>query len=197
MINYFREILTGFNSLLAGMGVTIRYFVKPIVTVQYPREKLRMSPAYRGHTEFVLDPETKTHRCIACEMCSRVCPSQLIHLEGVKVGKKKLPTKYVIHYHYCSLCGLCVEACPTQALKFSDEYRLAGYRREDAEIDVFARLQEQQRRLGYPVTPIPAPQPEAEEEAKAPAEGKPKAKAPAKAAKKAEPPTEAAQEEKE
>jgi NADH-quinone oxidoreductase subunit I len=189
MISYVKDILVGFNSLLAGMGVTIRYFVKPIVTVQYPREKLTMSPAYRGHTEFVIDPETQTHRCIACEMCSRICPSQLIHLEGVKVGKKKLPSRYVIDYHYCSLCGLCVEVCPTQALKFSDEYRLAGFSREDAEIDVFARLQAQQRRLGYPVTPIPEPQPEAEAEAKAPVEGK--AKTPAKpAAKKAAKPAE-------
>lgn len=187
MTSFVKEILTGFYSLLAGMGVTIRYFVKPIVTVQYPREKLQMSPAYRGHTEFVLDPETKTHRCIACELCARTCPSQLIHLEGVKVGKKKLPSKYVIEYHLCSLCGLCVEVCPTQALQFSKEYRLAGYSRQDAVIDVFARMQAQQRRLGWPVTPIPEPQPEAEGEAEAkpkPAKAKP-------AAKKAEQPPEA------
>jgi len=94
MIGYFKNIWVGFYSLLAGMAVTIRHFVKPIVTVQYPREKLAMSPSYRGHIELIIDPETKTHRCIACEMCARICPSQLISVEGVKVGKKKLPTKH-------------------------------------------------------------------------------------------------------
>jgi NADH-quinone oxidoreductase subunit I len=172
MINYVKEILVGFWSLLAGMAVTIRYFTKPIVTVQYPRQKLAMTPRYRGHTEFVLDDETKTHRCIACEMCSRICPSQLISLEGVKVdAKKKVPSSYVIAYQYCSLCGLCVEVCPTKALKFSDEYLLVGFRREDSEIDVFARMQKQQYEKGWPMTPIPKPyveeaKPAAKEEVK-------------------------------
>ena len=48
MMTYFKEIATGLWSLLAGMAVTIRYFVKPVVTVQYPRKKIQMTPAYRG-----------------------------------------------------------------------------------------------------------------------------------------------------
>uniref|UniRef100_A0A7V6A3X9 NADH-quinone oxidoreductase subunit I n=1 Tax=Desulfobacca acetoxidans TaxID=60893 RepID=A0A7V6A3X9_9BACT len=166
MVSYFKEILTGFWSLLAGMAVTIRYFVKPIVTVQYPREKLTMSPRYRGHIEFLLDPETGTHKCIACEMCARTCPSQLITVKGVKVdAKKKVPWQYVIEYQYCSLCGLCLESCPTKALKWSNEYRLAGYSREDSVIDLLTRFQRQQRLAGVPVTPIPEPPAEPEEAA--------------------------------
>jgi NADH-quinone oxidoreductase subunit I len=178
MIGYFKNIWVGFYSLLAGMAVTIRYFVRPIVTVQYPREKLTMTPSYRGHIELIIDPESKTHTCIACEMCARICPSQLIAVEGVKVGKKKLPTKHYVEYQYCSLCGLCIDSCPTDALKWSDEYRMAGFSRESCEVDLIARLQQQQRLLGYPPTPIPEPTPEEEaaEEEKAPA----KAKAPAK-----------------
>jgi NADH-quinone oxidoreductase chain I len=163
MVSYFKEILVGFGSLLAGMAVTIRYFFRPIVTVQYPREKLTMSPRYRGHIELLLDPETGTHKCIACEMCARTCPSQLITVQGVKVdAKKKVPWKYVIEYQYCSLCGLCVESCPTKTLGFSNEYRLAGYRREDSVIDILARFQQQQRQAGVKVTPIPAPPAETE-----------------------------------
>jgi NADH-quinone oxidoreductase subunit I len=179
MIGYLKDILVGFGSLLGGMAVTIRYFIRPIVTVQYPREKLTMTPSYRGHIELLIDHETKTHRCIACEMCARICPSQLITVEGVKVDKKKkLPSKYIIEYQYCSLCGLCIESCPTDALKWSDEYRMAGFTREDSVVDGFARLQYQQRMLGYPPTPIPEPKPEEEEaaEEKAP----PKEKAPVK-----------------
>lgn len=168
MLSYFKEILTGFWSLLAGMSVTIRYFVRPIVTVQYPREKLTMSPRYRGHIELALDPESGTHSCIACEMCARICPSQLITVKGVKVdAKKKAPWQYLIEYQYCSLCGLCLESCPTKALKWSNEYRLAGYTREDSVIDLLVRFQNQQRAAGVKVTPIPPPPAEPEEEAAA------------------------------
>ncbi|MGB7912334.1 MAG: NADH-quinone oxidoreductase subunit I [Desulfobaccales bacterium] len=157
MLTYFREIASGFWSLLAGMAVTIRYFVKPVVTVQYPRQKIEMSPAYRGYPRFLLDPETQTHRCIACEMCARICPSQLISLSGVKLpgGKQKVPYTYVHEHYYCSLCGLCVEVCPTTALEYSREYRLTGFRREDAVIDHLTLLQERQQAAGLPLTPIP------------------------------------------
>jgi NADH-quinone oxidoreductase chain I len=160
---YIKETLTGFYSLLAGLGVTIRYFVKPIVTVQYPRQKLDMSPRYRGHTEFILDPETGSHRCNACENCARTCPSGVITVTGAKVPgtKKKRAVTYVLDYSLCSLCGLCVEVCPTNALKFSNEYRLAGYSRQDLIIDVMARLKAQQRALGLPEEVPPAPEAEA------------------------------------
>jgi len=166
MVSYFKEILVGFWSLLAGMAVTIRYFVRPIVTVQYPREQITMTPRYRGHIELALDPESGTPTCIACEMCSRICPSQLITVKGVKLDKKKkVPWQYVIEYQYCSLCGLCLESCPTSALKWSNEYRLAGYTREDSVVDVLTRFQRQQRLAGVRVTPIPEPPAETEAEA--------------------------------
>jgi NADH-quinone oxidoreductase subunit I len=192
MITFIKEILVGFWSLLAGMAVTIRYFTKPIVTVQYPREKIEMSPKYRGYPQLLIDPETQTHRCIACEMCSRICPSQLISVEGAKFPgeKQKRSIKYVHEHYYCSLCGLCVEVCPTTALEFSAEYRLAGYHREDAIIDHLLLLQKRQQAAGLPVTPIPT---EAEIAAAAAAEAAAKearekeAKAKAAAAKKPAP----------
>lgn len=195
MITYFKDILVGFWSLLAGMAVTIRHFVKPIVTVQYPRQKLVMTPRYRGHIELVIDPETATHRCIACEMCSRICPSQLIDVGGVKLdAKKKVPFKHVIEYYYCSLCGLCLESCPTHALQWSHEYLLANYRREDSVFDLLTRLQDQQRAAGLAVTPIPEPKPEEEAAPEKPPAEKPappKAKAPAPEAPAPEPEAEA------
>jgi NADH-quinone oxidoreductase subunit I len=157
MMSYFKEIAVGFWSLLAGMAVTIRYFVKPPVTVRYPRQKIEMSRAYRGYPRLLLDAETQTHRCIACEMCARICPSQLISVAGTKLpgAKQKVPYTYVHEYYYCSLCGLCLESCPTTALEFSQEYRLAGFRREDAVIDHLALLRGRQQAAGLPLTPIP------------------------------------------
>ena len=157
MMTYFKEIASGFWSLLAGMAVTIRYFVKPVVTVQYPRKKIQMSPAYRGYPQLIIDPETNTHRRIACEMCARMCPSQLISVEGAKFPgeKQKRATKYLHEHYYCSLCGLCTEVCPTSALEYSKEYRLVGFRREDAVLDHLILLQERQKAAGLPLTPIP------------------------------------------
>jgi formate hydrogenlyase subunit 6/NADH:ubiquinone oxidoreductase subunit I len=157
MMTYFKEIATGFWSLLAGLAVTIRYFVKPVVTVQYPRQKIQMSPAFRGYPQLIIDPETNTHRCIACEMCSRTCPSQLIAVEGAKFPgeKQKRGVKYIHEHYYCSLCGLCIEVCPTSALEYSKEYRLVGFGRQDAVIDHLVLLQERQKAAGLPVTPIP------------------------------------------
>jgi NADH-quinone oxidoreductase subunit I len=187
MVSYFKEILVGFYSLLAGMAVTIRYFVKPIVTVQYPREKIEMTPRYRGYPQLTIDPETKTHRCIACEMCARICPSQLITVEGTKFPgeKQKRATQYIHEHQYCSLCGLCVEVCPTTALEFSQVYRLAGYSREDCVIDHLIVLQKRQRLAGFVATPVPAAEEieaakAAEAAAKAAKEEEAKAKAEAK-----------------
>jgi NADH-quinone oxidoreductase subunit I len=190
MMTYFKEIATGFWSLLAGMAVTIRYFVKPVVTVQYPRKKIQMSPAYRGYPQLIIDPETNTHRCIACEMCARMCPSQLISVEGAKFPgeKQKRATKYIHEHYYCSLCGLCTEVCPTSALEYSKEYRLVGFRREDAVLDHLILLQARQKAAGLPLTPIPtaediaaAAEAEAKEkEAKAKAAAAAKKAAPAK-----------------
>lgn len=193
-MTYFKEIASGFWSLLAGMAVTIRYFVKPVVTVQYPRQKIQMSPAYRGYPQFIIDPETHTHRCIACEMCARICPSQLIHIEGAKFPgeKQKRATKYVHEHYYCSFCGLCVEVCPTTALEFSKEYQMACFHREDAVFNHLTLLQQRQQAAGLPVTPIPTAQDiaaAAEAEAKE-KEAKAKAAAAAAAAKKAAAPAE-------
>ncbi len=188
MMSYFKEIAVGFWSLLAGMAVTIRYFVKPIVTVQYPRQKIEMSPSYRGYPQFIIDPETQTHRCIACEMCARICPSQLITVEGTKFlgEKQKRATNYIHEHQYCSLCGLCVEVCPTTALEFSKVYRLAGYARQDCVIDHLTLLQKRQQAAGVPVTPVPtAADIEAAQAAEAAAKAAKEQEAKAKAAAKA------------
>jgi NADH-quinone oxidoreductase subunit I len=153
MSGYIGDIVSGAKSLLIGMGVTIRYMVKPVTTCQYPRETISMTPNFRGHIELV-PVEGGSNKCIVCGTCERMCPSQLITLEGEKVAapppaegekpkppKKKL-NKYVIDYTKCSLCGICVESCPVDAIRFSSNYNLAGFTREEFHIDLLARVKE-------------------------------------------------------
>lgn len=128
-------VIKGAVSLLIGMGVTIKAFFSPVVTVQYPRKTIDISPRFRGHTKLVADENApdKT-KCFVCGMCARNCPSGSIKkIEGEKREgeKKKTATVYILDFTTCSQCGICVETCPVDALDFSDDYNPVGFKRED------------------------------------------------------------------
>ena len=144
-MGYFREIFSGGLTLIQGMMVTGRRLFRPLVTVQYPRKKIPLSSAYRGHIELKIFEDTGTHKCIVCGTCEKNCPSSVIRVEGVKMKEKgsKTATSYVIDFSRCSLCGLCVETCPTATLQYSREYELVGETREDCRIDLLERLARQ------------------------------------------------------
>lgn len=142
MSKYIDDLLAGSKSLVVGMGITIREFFKPTITLQYPHESLEMTPRYRGHIELIRDPETGTHRCIVCGMCQKNCPSNCITVKGEKREgvKGKVLTDYILDFTTCSLCGQCVENCKPDALRFSREYNLASRRKEDFIFDLLHRL---------------------------------------------------------
>ena len=48
MNTYFKNIFSGGWSLCVGMGITLRYFFKPVVTKSYPHEVLPITPRYRA-----------------------------------------------------------------------------------------------------------------------------------------------------
>lgn len=147
MIGYFKEIVSGTWSLFVGLGITIRYFFQPVVTLQYPHETVPMTPRFRGHIELTRDEETGKSKCIVCGMCQKNCPSQCITVVGEKVEgvKGKVLTKYLLDFTTCSLCGICVESCKPNAIDFSKDYNLAGPRKEDYIFDLTKRLEEQNR----------------------------------------------------
>lgn len=143
MIDYLREIISGTWSLFVGLGITIRYFFKPVVTVQYPHETLPMTPRFRGHIELVKDEETGETKCIVCGMCQKACPSNCITVNGEKREgvKGKVLTEYILDFTKCSLCGLCVESCTPSAITFSKDYNLAGVTKEAYIFDLKKRLE--------------------------------------------------------
>jgi NADH-quinone oxidoreductase subunit I len=144
MIDYFKEIISGTWSLFVGLGITIKYFFEPVVTLQYPRETVKMTPRYRGHIELVPAEEGNT-KCIVCGMCQRACPSGCISLKGEKREgvKGKVLTEYTLDFTKCSLCGLCVESCKFQAITFSKDYNIAGLNKEAYIYDLIKRLEAQ------------------------------------------------------
>ncbi|MDE0275116.1 MAG: NADH-quinone oxidoreductase subunit I, partial [Defluviicoccus sp.] len=61
------------TELLSGMALTLRYFFKPKVTVNYPFEKGPLSPRFRGEHALRRYPNGE-ERCIACKLCEAICP---------------------------------------------------------------------------------------------------------------------------
>ena len=54
--------------ILSGMFLTLKYFFKPKVTINYPFEKGFLSSRFRG--EHVLRRyDSGEERCIACKLC--------------------------------------------------------------------------------------------------------------------------------
>jgi NADH-quinone oxidoreductase subunit I len=144
MSRYWSDIFGGFKSLLVGLRITGVEFFKPVVTEQYPWQTPTIPAAFRGHIELIGDEEGKPN-CVVCGLCQRACPSACITVEGEKPegAKKKVLTRYVLDFTKCSLCGGCVESCKFNAIRFSREYNLAGFNKEDYIIDLVQRLKEQ------------------------------------------------------
>lgn len=156
MKNPIKEVYLGLKSLFVGMGITIREFFKPTITVHYPHQTNKIPPRFRGHIELVRDEKTGLAKCFVCKLCEKACPSDCITVEGIKPegAKRKTVTSYRLDFTKCSLCGSCVEACRDEAIRFSREYNLAGLKKEDFIMDLFKRLEEQS--AGKPA-PGPAP----------------------------------------
>jgi len=149
MSGYWSDIFTGSKSLVTGLLITGREFFKPVVTEQYPYEVPTMTPLFRGHIELIGNEATGQPNCVVCGMCQRACPSTCISLDGKKAegegAKGKVLTSYVLDFTKCSLCGSCVESCNFNALRFSKEYNLASFDKNDFIMDLLKRLEDQNR----------------------------------------------------
>jgi len=144
-ITYIKDLFSGAWSLATGLAVTLRYMFKPVTTVQYPRQKLPLPEAHRGHIELKKFAETGTHHCVACGECMRTCPSGVIKVQGFKTQAADYNRAqfYFIDFSRCSFCGLCVQVCPQQTLRFSGEYEQVGDHPGVSVVDLIARLQKE------------------------------------------------------
>lgn len=113
------------NEIIIGHILTLKYFFKKKVTINYPYEKGPLSPRFRGEHALRRYPNGE-ERCIACKLCEAVCPAQAITIEAEeRTDGSRRTTKYDIDMTKCIYCGLCQEACPVDAIVESANFEFA------------------------------------------------------------------------
>jgi len=117
--------------LVSGMALTLRYFFRPKVTLNYPYEKGFLSPRFRG--EHALRRYSNgEERCIACKLCEAICPAQAITIEAEpRDDGSRRTTRYDIDMVKCIYCGFCQEACPVDAIVEGPNFEFATETREE------------------------------------------------------------------
>ncbi len=145
------EAIKGLNELRKAMGVTLKYFLSPPITIQYPEEPVRIYPRFRGRHELQRH-ENGLEKCVGCGLCAAVCPAECIYVEAAENTDEERYSEgeryariYEINLSRCIFCGYCQEACPTGAIQLKHDFALADYERGDFIYD--------KQRLLTPATP--------------------------------------------
>jgi len=120
------------TEILKGLKITIAQMFRPKFTRQYPEEKWNPSGAFRGRP--VLVEEHGVERCVACGLCSRVCPALAIEVQASEspLWKERYPVKFEINMLRCIFCGFCEEVCPEEAIIMSKEFELTFHSQDAA-----------------------------------------------------------------
>ena len=117
------------TDFIGGLFIAIKELFKSKKTINYPFEKGKISPRFRGEHALRRYPNGE-ERCIACKLCEAVCPAQAIVIEAEpRPDGSRRTTRYDIDMTKCIYCGFCQEACPVDAIvegpnfEFSTETR--------------------------------------------------------------------------
>ena len=119
-------------AMVKGLMVTFKNLTKKPFTVQYPEERVKQHPRFRGE-EFVWYEE----RCTGCAACAKYCPLGIIKIvtspsdTAVPQGEKYRLEVFDIEISRCMFCGLCVEACPYDALFMGSGFEQGRYSRKE------------------------------------------------------------------
>jgi NADH-quinone oxidoreductase subunit I len=116
---------------VSGFWVTLKRLVRPNLTIQYPDQKREMPPRFRGLPSLRADPDTGEALCVACGLCSRICPTSCLEMHVVpsEEGDRELG-EFILRSGRCLFCGMCAQVCPVDAITMSGQYELATMDRE-------------------------------------------------------------------
>lgn len=131
--------------VLKGLAITARHLLynmfhsSQMPTLEYPDEKPEYGPWLRGRHR-LMKREDGSPRCVACQMCSTVCPADCITIlaeDDERPDVEKAPESFEIDLLRCVYCGMCVEACPCDAIRMDTGiFELAADSREAFVVDM-------------------------------------------------------------
>jgi len=122
--------------MISGLLIVLKHMFMRTVTLRYPEEKKKLPVRARGRHYLTKWADGK-ERCVGCEMCAIVCPSQAIYVKPAQNDTdnpnshgERYASDFQINMMRCIFCGYCEEACPTGAIVLGNDFELAGYTRE-------------------------------------------------------------------
>jgi len=115
----------------APFVATLKHAWKRRETVLYPEVKPNIPARWRGRIVLTRDPDGD-ERCVACYLCSAVCPTSCITIQGTEApDERRYAESFQINFSRCIFCGMCEEACPTLAIQLTNDFEMCTYRHED------------------------------------------------------------------
>ena len=101
------------------------------ITIQYPEERPKYPPRYRGRIILSRDPDGG-ERCVACYLCAVACPVDCIALQATQdENGRRYPEFFRINFSRCIYCGFCEDACPTYAIQLTPDLEMCEYKRSN------------------------------------------------------------------
>jgi NADH-quinone oxidoreductase subunit I len=117
------------KSIIQALWIVFRHLFRRKATIQYPEQKALLPPRWRGRIILSRDPDGG-ERCVACHLCSAVCPVACISLQATEDEHgRRYPEFFRINFSRCIFCGFCEEACPTYAIQLTPDFEMSEYTR--------------------------------------------------------------------
>ena len=116
------SVWTALKALGLGFATTLKHLWRRPITEQYPEYKRDLPERSRARIVLTHDPDG-TERCVACYLCSAVCPVSCISMQSAeKEDGRRYAKWFRINFGRCIYCGLCEEACPTSAIQLTPDF---------------------------------------------------------------------------
>ena len=117
-----QTLIEALKALGEGFATTLRHLARKPITESYPEVKRQLPPRSRARIVLTRDPDGG-ERCVACYLCSAVCPVSCISMQSVeKADGRRHAAWFRINFGRCIYCGLCEEACPTAAIQLTPDF---------------------------------------------------------------------------